>query len=234
MNCSPDRLHSRDLRQRDIIPPGRLALCHAVVVGVGAIGRQVALQLAAVGIPLLVLYDDDTVAEENLAPQGYRPDQLGLAKVDATAVDCQRIHPGAHVIPKAERFRRSTARQVTVGDRSFVIFACVDSIATRKLVWESVRSLAALFVDGRMNAEVMRVLATDRPAADRYYATTLFEAGQAYAGACTAKATIYTASIAAGLMVGQMARWLRGLPIEADVTLNLLSMELAVQPGGAA
>jgi sulfur carrier protein ThiS adenylyltransferase len=41
------------------------------VIGVGAIGRQVALQLAALGVPDLSLYDPDTVAVENLAPQGY-------------------------------------------------------------------------------------------------------------------------------------------------------------------
>ena len=40
----------RDLRQRDIVPPDKLAACHALVIGVGAVGRQVALQLAAMGI----------------------------------------------------------------------------------------------------------------------------------------------------------------------------------------
>ena len=35
----------RDLRQRDIVPPERLAACRTTVVGVGAIGRQVAVQL---------------------------------------------------------------------------------------------------------------------------------------------------------------------------------------------
>jgi sulfur carrier protein ThiS adenylyltransferase len=46
----------------------------------------------------------------------------------------------------------------------------------------------------------------ERPATDGAYATTLFDANQAYAGSCTAKATIYTASVAAGLMVGQFTR----------------------------
>src|SRR5206468_11242882 len=128
MRPATDRLPNRDLRQRELVPPERLAACHAAVIGIGAIGRQVALQLAAVGIPLLLLYDDDAVAEENLAPQGYRPDQLGLAKVDATAADCRRIHPGGHMLPEAERFRRSTPRQLTVGESSLVILACVASI----------------------------------------------------------------------------------------------------------
>jgi len=36
-------------RQKDIVPPERIAVCKATVIGVGAIGRQVALQLAAMG-----------------------------------------------------------------------------------------------------------------------------------------------------------------------------------------
>jgi sulfur carrier protein ThiS adenylyltransferase len=220
-------LANRDIRQRELVPPERLAACHALVVGVGAIGRQVALQLAAVGMPLLLLYDDDHVSEENLAAQGYRPDQLGVAKVAATALDCQKINPQTHTIPKEERFRRPTARQVTGWPSRLVVFACVDSIGARRLLWESLRCQASLFLDGRMSAEVIRVLAADAPATDRRYATTLFDDREAYVGSCTARSTIYTASIAAGLMVGQMTRWLRGLSVEADVTLNLLAMELS-------
>ena len=64
------------------------------------------------------------------------------------------------------------------------------------------------------------------PATDDYYATTLFDAAEAYDGACTARATIYAAAVAAGLMVGQLARWLRRLPVAPDLTLNLLAAEL--------
>src|SRR5262245_30213203 len=227
MSPSADCLQNRDLRQRDLVPPARLAACHAVVMGVGAIGRQAALQLAAVGVPLLILFDDDVVAEENLAPQGYRPDQLGMSKVDATAVDCQKVNPHTHTIPKAERFRRTLAKQVVVGSSALVVFCCVDSITTRQLIWEALHDHARLFVDGRMSAEVIRVLAADSPATDRGYAMTLFDDGEAYAGSCTAKSTIYSASIAAGLMVGQFTKWLRDLPVDADVMLNLLAMELA-------
>jgi sulfur carrier protein ThiS adenylyltransferase len=79
-----------------------------------------------------------------------------------------------------------------------------------------------------MSAETLRVLASDRPPSDPYYATTLFAEEQAHTGSCTGKSTVYTASVAAGLMLGQFTRWLRGLPIDRDVVLNLLFMELAV------
>jgi sulfur carrier protein ThiS adenylyltransferase len=95
-------------------------------------------------------------------------------------------------------------------------------------VWEALHDRVACFVDGRMNAEVIRVLASAEPSTDRYYPTTLFAAEEAFLGACTARSTIYTASIAAGLMVGQFTRWLRRLPVDPDLTLNLLSSELTV------
>ena len=130
-----------------------------------------------------------------------------------------------------ERFRRSAVKSLAAfaePDARPVVFACVDGIATRGLVWDAVKRSAAFVADGRMSAEVIRVLAADRPAADAYYATTLFAAAEAHAGACTAKSTVYTASIAAGLMVGQFTKWLRGLPVDRDVVLNLLSAEMTV------
>nr|MDQ3315611.1 ThiF family adenylyltransferase [Verrucomicrobiota bacterium] len=65
-------------------------------------------------------------------------------------------------------------------------------------------------------------------AVDGYYAKTLFSQDQAFAGACTSKSTIYTASIAAGLMLGQFTRWLRDMPVDRDLTLNLLATELSL------
>jgi hypothetical protein len=228
MNASsPMGLADRDLRQRDIVPAERLRQCHALVIGVGAIGREVALQLAAVGVPRLTLFDDDTVQVENLAPQGYWAEDLQRYKVEATAAVCRRIHVEIQVTAVAERFKRSTARILERSPR-LVVFACVDSIQTRRLIWEVLQPCAAFLVDGRMSAEVIRVLAVASPASDDFYASTLFQPEQAYAGSCTAKSTIYTASIAAGLMLGQFTRWLRGLPVDADLVLNLLSTELTV------
>lgn len=220
-------LSDRDIRQRDIVPPDLLASCHALVIGVGAIGRQAALQLAAVGMPQLTLIDHDDVRVENLAPQGYLVEDVQSLKVHATATLCQKINPQIQVTPIAERFKRSSAKEFASASR-LIVFACVDSIVTRKLIWESVRHRSALFIDGRMNALVIRVLTSNSPATDRHYPQTLFTAEEAYAGSCTARSTIFTASIAAGLMVGQMTKWLRDLPVDPDLMLNLLAAELTV------
>jgi len=214
----------RDLRQRALVPPERLAECHATVVGVGAIGRQVALQLAAMGIPRLQLIDHDTVEPANLACQGYLEDDLGRAKVIATADLCHQIHHMLDVEPVPKRFRRS----MEVGN---VLFCCVDSITTRRLIWEAVKGRVQFFADGRMSAETIRVLSVCDSLSRQHYPPTLFAAGEAHPEPCTAKATIYTANVAAGLLLSQFTKWLRRLPVEADMTLNLLTAELSVLAG---
>jgi len=208
-------------RQQDLVPMERLSACKATVVGVGAIGRQVALQLAAMGVPWLQLVDFDRVEESNLASQGYLEEDLGRMKVEATADLCRKINRNLEVHPVVDRFKRS----MEVGN---VAFVCVDQIDTRRLIWEAVKNKVDFFADGRMAAEVLRVLVASDAASRKHYPTTLFAAEEAYAGSCTAKTTIYCANVAAGLMLAQFAKWLRRLPVDPDLSLNLLTGELAV------
>ena len=63
-------------RQRDIVPPDRLEITRATIIGVGAIGRQVALQLTAMGVAWLQLVDFDVVEIDNLASQGFLEENL--------------------------------------------------------------------------------------------------------------------------------------------------------------
>ena len=214
-------IQDRDIRQRQIIPPEKLAAVKATVIGVGAIGRQAALQLAAIGVPWLQLIDFDIVEPANLAPQGYLEEDLGESKVQSTAALCKRLNSGVELHPEQGRYQRRLA----VGN---AIFLCVDSINTRGLIWNAVKSKADFVVDGRMSAEVLRVLTACTPSGRTHYPTTLFAQAEAYVGACTARSTIYCSNVAAGLMVGQFTKWLRGLPTEDDLSLNLLTAEFTV------
>lgn len=220
-------LANRDVRQRDLVPPERLARCHVIVVGVGSIGRQVALQLAATGVPSMTLFDPDTVAVENLATQGFSPNDIDAPKVNAVGNACHEQSPMLELHEFKERFKKSSVRGWP-RTQDHCIFVCVDSIEARRLIWESVRGVASFYADGRMTAEVIRVLASDCPSVDTTYPKSLFSAGEAFAGSCAAKSTIYSANIAAGLMVGQFARWLRRQRVTPDQTLNLLAAELSV------
>jgi len=177
------------------------------------------------GISWLQLTDFDCVEESNLASQGYLEDDLGRPKVQATADFAQQLNHQLEVHEINERFRRS----MEIGN---VVFACVDTIDTRRLIWNTVKERVSFLADGRMSAEVLRILSACDPASRQYYPTTLFSAGEAYAGPCTAKSTIYCANIAAGFMIAQFTKWLRNLPIEPDIQVNLLSMEMDILKEG--
>ena len=210
-------------RQQDIVPRDRLMAYVPTVIGVGAIGRQVALQLSAIGVPGLKLIDFDIVEESNIASQGYREADLSKLKVEATAEACREINHDIVVEEVCDRFKRST-------DIGSAVFCCVDRVDIRRLIWQAVEHRTDFFVDGRMSAEVLRVLVACDPPSRAHYPTTLFTPEEAYEGTCTAKTTIYCANIAAGLMVSQFTKYLRHLVIDPDIQINLLSTELTVAP----
>jgi len=222
----------RGLRQRDLVPPDRLASVSALVVGVGAIGRQVALQLAAMGVPELLLVDYDLVEEVNLGPQGYEHSDIGYYKSATTRKKCNLLNPEMKVEEYPTRFQAPVIDRDYLGklkNRIGTVFCCVDRMDIRALVWKTVKAKADFFVDGRMNAETMRILASSMPRFDVHYETTLFadDDPDRAQGECTARSTIYTAYIASGLMVAQLARFLRMAPGHNDTELALNSMEIS-------
>lgn len=211
----------RNIRQQDIIPEHKLAdLRYVMVVGVGAIGRQVAIQAAALGVRKLALVDFDVVENVNMATQGYYEEDLGQPKVIATADICKKLNPDIHIIHTQERLEK-----VSELPPFEVVFCCVDSIETRRLIWNKLRKTKKLWVDGRMLGEMLRVLTTDG-ISDKYYRSTIFPSVEAEKGRCTARATIYTSNIIAGIMLSQFNRWLREEPFKDDIVLNLSAMDM--------
>jgi len=208
-------------RQADIVPRERILDCRATVIGVGAIGRQVAIQLTAIGVPQLQLIDFDHVELSNLASQGYLQKDLKRPKVDATAEFCREVSYGLQVEVVLDRFKRTT-------DVGNCVFVCVDSIVTRKHIWEALQDKVNFYCDGRMSAEVLRVITACDQQGRQHYPQTLFTAQQAHTGPCTAKTTIYCANIAAGFMLAGFTKYLRLLPVDSDIQVNLLASEISV------
>ncbi|MFH1615394.1 MAG: ThiF family adenylyltransferase [Planctomycetota bacterium] len=214
-------MSDRFSRQADIVPRERILDCTATIIGVGAIGRQVAIQLTAIGVPHLQLVDFDSVETSNLATQGFMQKDLKRPKVDVTAEFVRGMNNDLIVEVLFERFKRSTP----VGN---CVFACVDSIEIRKLIWEAVKDKVSFYCDGRMSAEVLRIITACDEKSRGYYPQTLFTSEQAHTGPCTAKTTIYCANIAAGFMLAQFTKYLRLLPVDPDIQVNLLASEINV------
>lgn len=208
-------------RQADLVPRERLQAVNVTIVGLGAIGRQVALQAAALGVRRLQLVDFDVVELTNVTTQGYRQAEIGLTKVEATQRAIAEIDPAIEMEMIIDRFRP----KLRVGE---AVFACVDSISAREAIWRAVGGVCRFWSDGRMRGETLRILCAADPVSRAHYVTTLFPQAEAQVGSCTTRSTIYSASLAAALMMHQFTRYLRGFSIDADATFNLLAGEYVV------
>lgn len=105
-----DPASPRFARQRILAgfgPDGQasLANAHVLVVGAGGLGSAVLPLLAAAGVGILTIVDDDTVAESNLHRQTlHTVDDLGAGKASSAAATLRRLSPDAEIRVVDTRF----------------------------------------------------------------------------------------------------------------------------------
>ena len=127
--------NDRYARQKDLVPHDRLSQLTATVIGVGAIGRQVALQLAAIGARGIQMIDFDIVDPSNVTTQGYLADDVGRSKVLTVAESIRRLDDSILVETIEDRYRSKQE----IGE---AVFCCVDSISARSAIWRSAKTAA--------------------------------------------------------------------------------------------
>lgn len=228
----------REDRYKDLVPMERFRTHPVRVVGCGSVGRVVARTLAQMGAQTLILWDHDTVSEENLGTQGWAAADVGKPKVTALGAELRLLNP-------EEALRLSLYQQPfgVVGDDGFPVsatFLCVDNLDIRKQCYAYLMNMGPeaepfFLVDGRVLGEVGRVVtvvgAANSEFVDFDYTTTLVPQSDAEEGRCTQRMTPYGAMVAAAFMVRQYVAWLRGHPVVPDVVFNLAEPMLGVNPG---
>ncbi|MEV0567784.1 ThiF family adenylyltransferase [Dactylosporangium sp. NPDC050588] len=119
----------------------------AVIVGLGALGNEVAKNLALLGVGRLVLCDPDVVSSSNLSRTVlFTGDDVGRPKVEAAAAAVRRIAPGIVVDPR----RADLVRGVGIGELADagVVLGCLDSRRARLQLLSRCVLGGARLVDG--------------------------------------------------------------------------------------
>ncbi|MEV4515509.1 ThiF family adenylyltransferase [Dactylosporangium sp. NPDC049525] len=125
----------------------RVGKAAVVVAGVGALGNEVAKNLALAGVGRLVLCDPDTVAASNLSRTVlFGPDDVGRPKVRAAADALRRLAPGTETVTRPHELTRA-AGLGELADAAAVI-GCLDSRHARLRLLGRCALAGAALVDG--------------------------------------------------------------------------------------
>lgn len=186
---------------------------NAVVIGCGALGSAVALQLAKLGIPL-ELWDDDVVEAHNIPNQLlFGPEDIGKGKAVALADAITRL-TGSNIRPIPNKWEPARVYR-SMSEKPYV-FACVDTMRARNDILRSLsHTHGSVLVDGRIGARDWSTFLVDRSdlTSLRTYAETIVPDDETFVerGACGNILSIgATASLAASYMVWQFMDHIMG------------------------
>jgi molybdopterin-synthase adenylyltransferase len=146
MTLSSDEVerYARHIVLRGVGGPGQNKLKNArvLVIGAGGLGSPLIQYLAASGVGLIAIVDDDIVSLSNLQRQiVHTTDDIGRMKVDSAAAAIARLNPHVRVEKIGERLNETNVRGlVSAYD---VVADGSDNFATRYIVSD------ACFYEGR-------------------------------------------------------------------------------------
>lgn len=215
-------------RQMDIINAAVLNMTDVTMIGVGGIGAATALALAKLGIPRFYLYDNDTIEDVNIPTQLLKISDIGMRKVHSVGSMLKEFSDEVSGEGMTYRVEETTSLPGSV-----ITISSVDTITSRKAIWEAVKaSSGRWYLDARMGAEVFQLYTVDTADSDWYvdHLSTLNE-DDVPEEPCTAKATIYTAFIAAGHIAHQVKRIIMDQPLPKVLVHDIQQLVL-ISPGG--
>jgi hypothetical protein len=199
-------------RQLDLLPLDKLGV-PITVIGAGAVGSFAILTLAKMGFRNLTVHDDDSVTESNISAQFYRLADLGQPKAAALA-DLVQSFEGIDIRAVPQRFDGGRLSGIVVG--------AVDSMASRRVVWNAVRfdPEVRLLICSRMGGMVSTVRAVRPcdPGDVRRYAATLHSDDEACQESCTGRSILFNVLSVASLIAENVRKEVLGRDLPREVT----------------
>lgn len=119
-----------EIRSEEILSVDKLLNKTIHIVGCGATGSHLAIQLIKLGANKLMLWDFDTVEQHNLTNQIWEVADIGKQKIDVLVEKILEINP---YIPEKNLIKKGKWEgQFLEG----YVFCCVDSMELRKEIYE--------------------------------------------------------------------------------------------------
>lgn len=211
-------MEQRGIRYSDIISEDILKKQHAVIIGCGAIGRQIGTMIASMGFGIASLIDFDKIEDVNLGTQGWFESEVGQLKVDALADTMMKLNSSMTIYKYSQRFDINIYKEI-LKENPTIIFIGIDSLPERHLfykrIFSRIKTHFVPIIDGRMSAEVLRIVSSLEYSDIEYAAFT--SEGEGDRERCTYKSTFYCASMAASFMIDNYLKHLRKIPVRKDL-----------------
>jgi hypothetical protein len=199
------------------------------LIGAGGIGAITAIVLAKMGIPVLNIYDDDTVDPENVATQFYGPSDIGQDKTYSLTKLIANFSDETIVYPNYLRVGRVGVEPKHL--KNPIIISAVDSITARKVIWQNVLQTKWMwYLDARMSAEIFQLYAVNGISRIDPYNAMLMDLNEedVLDEPCTSKATIYTGAMAAGHIGSAVRKIVSGQPVPFLMVHNIFENQILV------
>lgn len=143
--------------QRQIILKGfgetgqqKLMQAKVLVIGAGGLGCPALQYLAAAGVGIIGIADDDVVSLSNLHRQVlYSSDDIGLLKVDVAILKLHRLNPEIKIITHALRLQNTNALNI-LSQYDYVLDG-TDNFASRYMINDACVLLAKPLVYGAVS-----------------------------------------------------------------------------------
>ncbi len=223
-------------RQLDIIPP------HALVypvhcIGLGGIGSNTAFYLRKMGFSRFVLWDHDIVEAHNIPSQHFFSSDGGRSKPHAMEDQLKAALDAESVIVQKGKFTKDC-------ELSGIVVAGVDSMASRKEIWQSVRSaknVVPLYIDGRIGVqwdddegkvtgefiEVFTIIPA-RMQDIELYEEHMFDDEDAAPLRCSAQAVAYIGAFIAGFIAANIRKWVTSMAYHRYILYDCLTNQVLI------
>jgi molybdopterin/thiamine biosynthesis adenylyltransferase len=212
-------------RHQTIFSPDAFGDKRVDVIGAGATGSMVALDLAKLGVTNLHVWDFDRIEEHNLANQLYGPGDVGRLKVEALA-DLIETQTGTRITIHPEAM---TAANVP---DSHVAFLLTDTMESRREIASVYKTKfrTKAIIETRMGTETGYVFtfAPIIPSAFKAWSETLWDDAVTETSACGTAITVGpTAHLLSSLALWQFIRIARNEEYDNQVFFSLRPFMIA-------